>query len=65
MTKKEQINEWVKSGKQMGATHLISVLDSFSYVDYPVYIMPQDDLFEKRKQYDNVGMQRINEVIEL
>lgn len=55
---------WIKRGKDMGATHLISVCDTFDYDDYPVFVMPGEDLSEVRKEYDNVDMQRINEVIE-
>ena len=62
---KLEFENWIKRGKEMGATHLISVVDTFDYDDYPVFVMPEDDLFEKRKQYDNVNMQRINEVVEL
>lgn len=62
---KLEFENWIKRGKERGATHLISVVDTFDYDDYPVFVMPEDDLFEVRKKYDNVNMQRINEVIEL
>ena len=62
---KQQFDNWINRGKDMGATHIISVVDTFDYDDYPVYVMPTDDLFEIRKQYDNMNMQRINEVVEL
>lgn len=62
---KQEFDNWIKEGKERGATHMISVYDSFDYDDYPVYVMPMDDLFEKRKRYDNVNMQMINEIVEL
>jgi hypothetical protein len=60
-----EFDNWVKRGKKMGATHLISVVDTFDYDDYPVFVMPEDDLEEVKSKYDGVEMQRINEVIEL
>jgi hypothetical protein len=56
---------WIKEAQLLGATHIISVCDTFSYEDYPVYVMPSEDLQEKRKLYDGINMQRINLVIEI
>lgn len=49
----------------MGAAYIISVVDTFEWDDYPVYVMPNENLAEKKKQYDGVSMQRINEVIKV
>lgn len=62
---KLKFENWIERGKKIGATHLISVVDTFDYDDYPVFVMPEDDLFEVIKQYDNVNMQRVNEVVKL
>lgn len=62
---KIEFEKWIERGKKMGATHLISVVDTFDHDDYPVFVMPEEDLSKKRKKYDNVNMQRINEVVEL
>ena len=62
---KEHIKEWMAAAKEQGATHIISVCDTFSWDDYPVYVMPGDDLIEMKKKYDNVNMQIVNEVIEI
>jgi alpha-L-fucosidase len=59
------VERWIKTGKQKGATYVISVCDTFEHDDYPVYVMPEDDLDEVKKKYDGVNMQKINEVIKL
>lgn len=55
--------ELLESGKREGATHVISVCDTFEYEDYPVFVMPNEDVNEVKKQFDGVNMQRINEII--
>lgn len=61
----DQVQEWIVDGKSNGATHLISVCDTFGWDDYPVYVYPEDDLKEVMAAYSGVRMQTINEVIEL
>ena len=61
----ENLILWRKRAIDIGATHIISVCDAFSYEDYPVYVMPEDDLLEKKKQYHNINMQRINKIINI
>lgn len=60
---REEVDRWINDAKTMGATHIISVCDTFDWDDYPVYVMPDEDLEEKKKQYNGVNMQKINEVI--
>lgn len=60
---RQDVDRWIKSAKDMGATHIISVCDTFDYDDYPVYVMPSDNLEEKKSEYSGKNMQRINEVI--
>ena len=59
----DEVDDWVEIAKDRGATHVISVCDTFDHDDYPVYVMPGEDLEEKKKHFDGVNMQRINEVI--
>ena len=61
----ERFNEWKKQGMEQGAKYMISVCDTFNYDDYPVYVMPDENLDEKKRAYDGVNMQRINEVVTL
>jgi hypothetical protein len=62
----QEIEKWKKEGIQMGATHIISVCDTFDWDDYPVYVMPNENLEEKKKQFSSGNnMQKINEIITL
>jgi|JI10StandDraft_1071094.scaffolds.fasta_scaffold940092_2 hypothetical protein len=60
MTTQNEIRAWLKEGKAKGATHTIVVCDSFDYEDYPVHVMPDDDLHGK--VYAPGDMQRVMEV---
>lgn len=61
----EDVKRWIKTAKEHGFTHIISVCDTFDWDDYPVYVLPGDDLEKKKAKYDGVNMQKINEVIEI
>ncbi len=62
---KEDVDYWIEMAIDMGATHIISVCDTFDYDDYPVYVMPMESLDEKLQHYRHASMQRINEIIEI
>lgn len=62
---KGDVERWFKEGKKKNATHIISVCDTFDWDDYPIYVMKGENLEQKKKQYDGVNMQKINEVIKL
>lgn len=57
------VERWIKTAKEMGATHIISVCDTFYWEDYPVYVMPNEDLDKRKEEFDGVNMQKINEII--
>lgn len=59
------VDGWIETAKEKGARWIISVCDTFDYDDYPVYVMPNEDLAEKRAKYDGTNMQRVNEVISI
>jgi hypothetical protein len=61
----EDVARWIEEGKKKGATHIISVCDTFDWDDYPVYVMPGQKLEEVEAEYDEVNMQRVNEIIDL
>lgn len=65
MTTKEEIKIWLERGKAKGATHVISVCDTFDYEDYPVFVMPNENAKDKAYEYSAKSMQRINEVYDL
>jgi hypothetical protein len=62
---KIEFEEWMSRAREKGASHLIVVCDTFDYDDYPVFVMPDEDLSAKRAEFDNVNMQRIMEVVEI
>lgn len=62
---KSEIAEWFLGGLEKGATHMIVVVDTFDHEDYPVYVMPEENVREIAKNYDGENMQRIMEVYDL
>ena len=56
---------WEALAKEQGATHIISVCDTFDWDDYPVYVMPGQDVDEVVARYLEKDMQIVNEVIEV
>ncbi len=62
---KKDVERWIKTGREKGAAYIISVCDTFDYDDYPVYVMPDQDLDRLKKKYNGANMQRMNEVIDL
>jgi len=65
MTTQNEVNQWVERGRKNGATHLIVVCDTFDYEDYPVFVMPGDNLKIVIKKYSGKNMQKIMEIIEI
>lgn len=62
---KQNIREWLRRGKESGATHVIVVCDTWDYEDYPVYINPGESVSEKLSYYQHADMQRVMEVYNL
>ncbi|MCK5020680.1 MAG: hypothetical protein KAS32_26910 [Candidatus Peribacteraceae bacterium] len=62
---RQDIDRWIKEGQDMGATHIISVCDTFDWDDYPAYVMPDENLEERKAKFNGVDMQKINEIIQL
>lgn len=60
-TTKQIIREWLELYKDSGATHLIIVCDTFSYEDYPVPVMPGDDVREVEEDHQG-NMQHVMEI---
>lgn len=61
-TTRAMIRRWVEEGKEQGATHTIIVCDSFDYEDYPVHVMPGEDVHKKLSGFNFENMQRVMEV---
>jgi hypothetical protein len=64
MTTKQDISEWFLEGQKGGATHMIVVCDTFDHEDYPVYVMPKENVREIVKNYSG-NMQNVMEVYNL
>ena len=59
----KDVERWKQTAKENGATHIISVCDTFDWDDYPVYVYANENVKEKSKEYDGKNMQKINEII--
>lgn len=57
----KELNELVMKG----ITHIISVCDTFSYEDYPVYVYEGQNVEDIYKKYNGPNMQKVNEVIKI
>ncbi len=60
--KKEDIAEWFNGEKDHGYTHMIIVCDTFDWEDYPVYILPEEDVRKRYKELNGPNMQKVMEV---
>lgn len=61
-TSKEEIRRWLEDGKHTGATHVIVAVDQFDQEDYPVYVMPGQDVHAVEKGIRESSMQGVMEV---
>jgi len=64
-TTQDDIRRWLLEGQKDGATHVIVVCDTFDYEDYPVCVMPNQNVEERVKYYQSASMQRVMEVYNL
>ncbi len=61
MTTRTDIQEWLERADE-GSTHMLVVVDTFDYDNYPVYTK---DVQGSIRHYQNASMQRIMEVYDL
>lgn len=61
----EEVEGWKVEGKVKGATHIVSVCDTFDWVDFPVFIMPNEHVERAVQYYKDLEMHKVNEVIVL
>ena len=64
-TSKDTLKTWFQRGVKQGATHMIVVCDTYDWVDFPVYVSPEEDVREVEAKYGGVNMQKIMEVYNL
>jgi hypothetical protein len=58
------ISEWFEAGCKKGATHMVVVCDTYDHEDYPVYVLPGQDVKVVEKSCSG-NMQRVMEVYNL
>lgn len=64
--KRKDIKRLKNEAKQKGASHLLIVCDKFSSEQYPVFVMPSDNLKEIIIKFnDSKNMQSIDAIIHL
>jgi hypothetical protein len=62
---KQDIERWLKEGKDKGATHVIIALDTFDHDNYPVFVFAHEDIKKCVKTIKSESMQSVNEVYNL
>lgn len=61
-TSQNDIREWLQRGKDQGATHMVVVCDTFDWEDFPVYVMPGNNVRKVAEQYNGPNMTKLMEV---
>lgn len=65
-TTRENIRKWLRAAKKEGATHVVIATDTFDHDDFPVSVMPGQDVHEVVREYQNAEkMLRVMEVYAL
>lgn len=64
-TAQDEIRRWLAAAAKENATHLIVVCDTFDHSDYPVSVLPGQDVRTEYDKYDSKNMQRVMEVYAL
>lgn len=62
---KSDIADWFRTGQEQGASHMLIVVDTFDFDDYPVYVAPGVDPAEVCDIYNAKEMRRVLEVYDL
>lgn len=59
---KADIEGWVRDAKKDGATHLIVVCDTYDWGDFPVKVMPDEDVNKAVAEHSGKNMEKVMEV---
>lgn len=62
---KQDLRIWFGQGTRKGATHMIVVQDRFDHGNYPVYVMPGEDVNEREKELLFRDLAGIDEIYDL
>lgn len=63
-TSQDDICRWLKRADK-AATHMLVVCDTFDWSDYPVYIMPDQDIRAEADKRNGPNMTKLMEVYNL
>lgn len=61
-TTREDIQGWLNEAQRKGATHMVVACDTFSYEDYPIYVLPNQDVHRVVADHSGQNMQTVMEV---
>jgi hypothetical protein len=64
-TSKAELRNWVQAGQKKGATHVVIVCDTYDWEDYPIYVMPEEDVSLVVTAHSGKNMQTVVEVYSL
>jgi len=56
------IERWLDSAKEKGASHLIVAVDTYNHDNYPVYVGHNEDIRKEIERVENGSMQGIDEI---
>lgn len=59
------IEGWLERAKEEGATHLIVACDTSDHDNYPVFVMPGEDVHVEIAKRQGQNMQTIDEVYDM
>jgi len=59
---KSDIERWLDSAKEKGASHLIVAVDTYNHDNYPVYVGYNEDINKEIERVESGQLQGIDEV---
>ena len=65
MTTVNTLRRWLKEGQAKKATHMIVVCETFSYTDFPVYVMAGENVRDLYEKHNNGQMSKVMVVYNL
>ena len=64
-TTRGEITQWLHEGQEKKATHMLVVCDTLDWYDYPVYVMPGEDVKSVADKNNGPNMTKLMEVYKL
>lgn len=65
MTTRDEIRGWLDEGVAKGATHVLVVSDTFSYDNYPVFVMKGQDVKVVKAEHNSEYRRDMQQVMEI